>query len=168
MATYVVKTNDMKALGNGKEPYRTFEKEMEKLYKTGTSITKAEIVIPLANEQELGFVGGFDLDNIYFGSPVLTVSFQKMSDSNDTYMVTLILEFEYDMDAWIAVIGRMADIKRKSEYLYVPLISEFSFSYDIQGNKMIMVSFAITREENLNEVGKSLISLNVALMSAPW
>ena len=58
------------------------------------------------------------------------------------------------MDAWIAVIGRIADIKRKSEYLYVPLISEFSFSYDIQGNKMIMVSFAITREENLNEVGK--------------
>ena len=76
-------------------------------------------MIPLENEQRLDFIGGFDLDKMYFSDPVFTFSLQKMPGSYDNiYMVTLILEYEYDMDAWVAVIGRMADIKRKSEYIY--------------------------------------------------
>lgn len=171
MGIYIVNTCNMRHEIKEKEPYRSFLRKYSAIKDEDMDQGNNSICIDLARGRTSAS-NAFDIDRYYFSNPCCSFSYyiiQNCKDSEEKYLVSHTLEFEFDYDFVDTITDGLLNIKKKQKFIYLPGVDEFEIAYNIEQEKAALVINAVTdKKELIEEISMMLVSLDISLLARGW
>lgn len=151
-----------------REPYISFLKKFELI--KNEDINGEQIELRVANKDGT-FANGFYNDSVYYKNPRLRIDFATLplSKNNLTNCTLIRATYSYegvdDHDQLEFHIQRVKNIKKRTPYYYLPNVTCFEFSSQIDDEYKLIFDVSVNDYEKVSDVCCSLISLFITIFS---
>ncbi len=149
-----------------REPYVTLLKKFEVIK---DSLDAEEIELRVGGRDGC-FANGFYTDDVYYKNPRLKISFATVPSPDDRTLKSFFIraaysfesEDDYDLEFHLQ---RIKDIKKRVPYFYLPDVTHFEFSSQIDEDYKLFFDAVVDDREKVRNVCCMLISLIISVFS---
>lgn len=133
-----------------RDPYRAFTKKFNAL----ADLENQEIELRIDNAKE-GFYKGFFSDEYFMVKPTLKFVFGR---AGDEYFVRMVYTFDRNCNNYRYYEQRLKLLKLRVPYFYIPDVSGFEMSTNIDDEFTLIFDVTVPEREKLLQVCHSLIN----------
>lgn len=147
-----------------KEPYASFLKRFDIIKE---SVDGEQIELRVGGRDGT-FSDGFYVDETYFKNPRIKIEFAGIpkEENGKSFFVRVVYSYEgkdcCDLDLHFQ---RVKELKKRAPYYYIPGATHFEFSSQIDDEYKLIFDVVADREETVQGVCCSLISLIISIFS---
>jgi len=149
-----------------KEPYASFLKKYDVIKE---NLNGEQIELRVGGRENC-FSNGFYVSSYYCKNPRLKINFATILHPDDSNKKCTLVRMVYSYDGENSFdvdfhIQRAKDVKKRSAYYYLPNVTHFEFSSQIDDEYRFIFDVLVEDVEKISEVCCSLINLVISIFS---